>query len=173
MSPTNWIGLKVKKESSASICPYCRSEIRSSNDAVICLKCRTLHHQTCWRANRQCSVFGCSSTELLTSLPNAVNLKRQETVFFGGAAFVFVVWPPMSDFLLSWLLPHTTGEIISSLSFGIWLGLTMLLFMLWLRFYRCPICRFSFRNFPFRFQEETACPKCGVAVLSNFTSVKR
>ena len=41
------------------ICPYCRSELSTKDSLVICRSCKTVHHESCWRINHRCSVFGC------------------------------------------------------------------------------------------------------------------
>jgi hypothetical protein len=48
------------------ICPYCKSGLADSSLLAICEACRTAHHLDCWKANNQCSIFGCQSSDLLS-----------------------------------------------------------------------------------------------------------
>lgn len=43
-------------------CPYCRSEIGEQDAVSRCRKCRTAHHEECWKEQGRCSVFGCGSS---------------------------------------------------------------------------------------------------------------
>jgi len=44
----------------SSMCPYCRSEISSTDRTRVCPSCHTSHHADCWKENMGCTVFGCS-----------------------------------------------------------------------------------------------------------------
>jgi len=69
-------------------CPYCRSEIETPIEAVLCTDCGSPYHVECWKNNEGCSVFGCNggmqsedsklsrvySAPLLTTVHNMKNL---------------------------------------------------------------------------------------------------
>lgn len=45
-----------------TLCPYCRAVIQEQDEVARCRKCRTAHHEECWREQGRCSVFGCANT---------------------------------------------------------------------------------------------------------------
>ena len=42
------------------ICPYCRTEIASTDRVKVCPTCETPHHEDCWIENKGCTVYGCT-----------------------------------------------------------------------------------------------------------------
>src|SRR5438445_2598252 len=51
------------QDTSAVVCPFCRSDIISESRIVLCGTCKTPHHEACWDNYHRCSVFGCSGTK--------------------------------------------------------------------------------------------------------------
>ncbi|MCI0447807.1 hypothetical protein L0152_31910 [bacterium] len=49
------------------LCPYCKSPLTQSADVRTCADCQTSYHRECWEANGHCSVFGCSSSKVLST----------------------------------------------------------------------------------------------------------
>jgi TM2 domain-containing membrane protein YozV len=46
----------------ASICPYCRTEIEpDGSNSMVCKGCGAPHHADCYEENGGCTVFGCSA----------------------------------------------------------------------------------------------------------------
>lgn len=43
-------------------CPYCKTELKQTDDIVLCSACRMPHHKDCWIANNGCTTFGCLGT---------------------------------------------------------------------------------------------------------------
>jgi len=41
-------------------CAFCQDEIEPGQQGVICRKCGTAHHKSCWQENRGCSVLNCN-----------------------------------------------------------------------------------------------------------------
>ena len=41
-------------------CPYCRQKIDVESEIVLCIICKTAHHEECWKETGRCSIFGCS-----------------------------------------------------------------------------------------------------------------
>jgi hypothetical protein len=41
-------------------CPYCRTNIASDHEPVICEGCGAAHHSDCYAENGGCTIFGCS-----------------------------------------------------------------------------------------------------------------
>ena len=44
------------------ICPYCKTEIKESDEVVVCSVCDMPHHKDCWIDNQGCTTFGCTGT---------------------------------------------------------------------------------------------------------------
>lgn len=44
------------------ICPFCKTEFKSSDDIVVCSECDMPHHKDCWIENQGCTTFGCLGT---------------------------------------------------------------------------------------------------------------
>lgn len=44
---------------SATVCPYCRTEIEPGEPVSYCNACGTPHHEPCYAENGGCTVFGC------------------------------------------------------------------------------------------------------------------
>lgn len=44
------------------ICPYCKTELKSTDDIVVCSECDMPHHKDCWIENQGCTTFGCLGT---------------------------------------------------------------------------------------------------------------
>lgn len=47
----------------SSLCPYCRSEMIENEIVVECAQCSTHLHEACWKENKQCTTWGCNSTQ--------------------------------------------------------------------------------------------------------------
>ncbi|MBR4882420.1 MAG: DUF2628 domain-containing protein [Bacteroidales bacterium] len=45
-------------------CPYCKTEIKSGEEIVVCSVCEMPHHKECWYENGSCTTFGCTGTIL-------------------------------------------------------------------------------------------------------------
>jgi hypothetical protein len=43
-------------------CPYCRSPVKTGDDAKECPSCGAEHHADCWAENDGCSVIGCAAS---------------------------------------------------------------------------------------------------------------
>ena len=52
------------EERKVSVCQICGCE-RNTAEAVKCVKCRTHHHEDCFKYNGQCSTYGCGSKNYL------------------------------------------------------------------------------------------------------------
>jgi hypothetical protein len=53
--------LQVEERQALALhCPYCKGELTDNYDLLRCSECATLHHESCWRENGHCSVFGCA-----------------------------------------------------------------------------------------------------------------
>ena len=50
---------KAIQEGDSSTCPYCQTEITSTDQKNICQICQTPHHTDCWNENKGCTVYGC------------------------------------------------------------------------------------------------------------------
>lgn len=62
---TQWAGFEPK-------CPFCHDLIRDPLQAVICSRCKTHYHGSCWPA-AGCSIYGCGGKEhLLISEPSDI-----------------------------------------------------------------------------------------------------
>ena len=44
------------------LCPYCKTELKVTDEIVLCSACRMPHHKECWIANSGCTTFGCMGT---------------------------------------------------------------------------------------------------------------
>lgn len=44
------------------ICPFCKTELTSKDDIVVCSECDMPHHKDCWVENQGCTTFGCLGT---------------------------------------------------------------------------------------------------------------
>jgi TM2 domain-containing membrane protein YozV len=42
------------------ICPYCRTNIGTGDEPLVCEGCATAHHADCYAENGGCTIFGCS-----------------------------------------------------------------------------------------------------------------
>lgn len=42
-----------------TVCPYCQTTIRLSENTVVCSCCKMPHHLECWIENGQCTTYGC------------------------------------------------------------------------------------------------------------------
>ena len=42
------------------ICPYCQTEINSSDEIIYCEQCNIPHHRACWEENNGCTTYGCN-----------------------------------------------------------------------------------------------------------------
>src|SRR5438309_6977746 len=42
------------------ICPYCRTNIGTGDEPLVCEGCGTAHHADCYAENGGCTIFGCS-----------------------------------------------------------------------------------------------------------------
>lgn len=40
-------------------CPFCLHPVEPGEEKIRCPKCGVTHHADCWKANGQCSVYGC------------------------------------------------------------------------------------------------------------------
>jgi hypothetical protein len=47
-------------------CPYCKDDLRSEPE-VLCAKCLTPHHKSCFSENRGCSLLGCAGTKSVSA----------------------------------------------------------------------------------------------------------
>jgi hypothetical protein len=60
-------GIELQEEGGATsgaedpVCQVCGSRIPAEG-RVYCRKCRTPHHDECWKYNGKCSTFGCGET---------------------------------------------------------------------------------------------------------------
>jgi hypothetical protein len=54
--------LEVERSNPAmgALCPYCGEGIEPDEPRVRCERCRTLHHDDCWRDARGCTTYGCA-----------------------------------------------------------------------------------------------------------------
>ena len=52
-----------KTEPVEAVCQVCGDKIVSA--AVLCRRCRTPHHEDCWRYNGACSIYGCQETKFI------------------------------------------------------------------------------------------------------------
>lgn len=43
-------------------CPYCKTQIKDTDDVVMCSNCEIPHHKECWIENQGCTTFGCTGT---------------------------------------------------------------------------------------------------------------
>jgi len=43
-------------------CPFCKTELKETDEIVRCSSCRMPHHKDCWIANNGCTTFGCLGT---------------------------------------------------------------------------------------------------------------
>lgn len=43
-------------------CPYCKTQLKETDDIVICSNCAMPHHKECWIENQGCTTFGCTGT---------------------------------------------------------------------------------------------------------------
>ena len=43
-------------------CPYCKTELKETDEIVLCSACRMPHHKECWIANNGCTTFSCPGT---------------------------------------------------------------------------------------------------------------
>jgi hypothetical protein len=51
-------------QTDSSICPYCREDLDANEETkVICNLCRTAHHESCFKENKQCTTWGCLASE--------------------------------------------------------------------------------------------------------------
>ncbi|TJX14959.1 DUF2628 domain-containing protein [Tissierella creatinini] len=41
-------------------CPYCKTELNSTDEVIECSKCGMPHHKNCWEENLGCTTFGCT-----------------------------------------------------------------------------------------------------------------
>lgn len=63
---SEWSGFEPK-------CPFCHDMIHDPLKAVICSRCKTQYHDSCWPAVG-CSIFGCGGKEhLVISAPDVTN----------------------------------------------------------------------------------------------------
>jgi len=51
----------INNKKETVICPYCRTEIKSSDHVHVCSSCNTMHHLECWQENNGCTVYGCKN----------------------------------------------------------------------------------------------------------------
>lgn len=54
----------ISSPRNAGICPYCRETLQSASKGavVFCVSCDVRHHLECWTENKQCTTWGCRST---------------------------------------------------------------------------------------------------------------
>jgi hypothetical protein len=51
-------------------CPYCRGPFGNAQQQTVqCVQCAALIHHECWTENKQCTTWGCRSTETTTANP--------------------------------------------------------------------------------------------------------
>lgn len=43
-------------------CPYCKTELKSTDEIDVCSMCGMPHHKDCWEENLGCTTFGCTGT---------------------------------------------------------------------------------------------------------------
>lgn len=43
-------------------CPYCKTQLKETDDVVMCSSCEIPHHKDCWIENQGCTTFGCTGT---------------------------------------------------------------------------------------------------------------
>lgn len=55
--------LEIKHTEFSKICPYCRGEMNENEVSVECQQCSTRLHKACWEENKQCTTWGCNSTQ--------------------------------------------------------------------------------------------------------------
>jgi Prokaryotic RING finger family 1 len=55
--------LEIRKATPSGLCPYCRGKMEQNEAIVECVQCCTQLHQACWEENKQCTTWGCNSTE--------------------------------------------------------------------------------------------------------------
>ena len=57
--------LEIKADQEiSSLCPFCRSEMMKNEVVVECVQCSTPLHEACWKENKQCTTWGCNSTQV-------------------------------------------------------------------------------------------------------------
>lgn len=44
------------------VCPFCKTEIKPTDEIVVCSDCDMPHHKDCWIENQGCTTFGCLGT---------------------------------------------------------------------------------------------------------------
>lgn len=112
-----------------SRCQVC-GEALSSKIVVICHRCKTPHHEECWRYNRGCSVYGCGCRTSEMPSPASAELEGRFTVeappsqktfwllfaislagFFGGLAAISLT-PLALAFAIPWYAVTLTGAVL-------------------------------------------------------------
>lgn len=53
------------------ICPFCKTELKPSDEVVVCSACEMPHHKDCWVENQGCTTFGCVGT--IKAADNAIS----------------------------------------------------------------------------------------------------
>jgi len=61
MSPRD-IPVTAGEEQAGGKCPVCGQPVQKGDRCVICPRCRTAHHLSCWRRNGGCGSLGCPQT---------------------------------------------------------------------------------------------------------------
>lgn len=49
------------------ICPFCKTEIKETDNVKVCPACNIPHHESCWQENHGCTTFGCSEHNSVTT----------------------------------------------------------------------------------------------------------
>jgi len=54
-------------------CPYCKDDLRTEAE-VLCTKCLTPHHRSCFSENRGCSLLGCNGTRSVSAEESSLDV---------------------------------------------------------------------------------------------------
>jgi hypothetical protein len=108
-------------------CPYCKTEITSSEDLKVCPSCNMPHHQSCWDENKGCTTFGCSEQYVQQTPQQPAYAFQSQTAAPGFSARPDVDKPK----------PPIIPIVLAALG--------IILFIVGI-FYKIPARTFSFRN---------------------------
>jgi hypothetical protein len=69
---------------SAPRCPYCFTDLDATEPEVRCARCRTPHHQACFREHGKCVVLACNCQECFTTDGRSLQVRRRLEVSVSG-----------------------------------------------------------------------------------------
>lgn len=141
-------------------CPYCKTPLKGAIELVQCVKCKTLHHATCWNENgERCSIYGCENSIGTNYVVHQRHALLRVIYYFGIVAIVLVTFYAMAFVQANLLVP-----LLMVMIWGLWVVCFRFLCN---SFIYCPKCseRITVSKVGIRFLPPDHCPRCNIAFL--------